>query len=61
MKEEPGDLIEAGGNKQGWNKLLAGEKALDPESQSCIPRPILSTGAGGKHSRPNLGVMGDGH
>lgn len=64
MKEEPGDVVEAGGNKQGWNKLPVGEKALDRESRGgggCIPRPILSTGAGGKHSQPNLGMKGGGH
>lgn len=39
MKEEPGDVVEAGGNKQGWNRLLAGEKALDrnPGAASSDP------------------------
>lgn len=39
MKEEPGNVVEAGGNKQGWNRLLAGEKALDrnPGAASSDP------------------------
>lgn len=39
MKEEPGDVVEAVGNKQGWNKLLAGEKALDRNPGAASPGP----------------------
>lgn len=38
MKEEPGNVVEAGGNKQGWNKLPVGEKALDRESPGLHPQ-----------------------